>query len=385
LSGSHRKVLFLTASYPTPEHALLGTFVKEHARAVALHYDVAVAHLDRRDGVKGVLELAPARDEEFPTVRASYPRAPAPVSYAANMLAAGAALRALRRRGFSPDVIHAHFFLAGVPAVVLGRILRKPVVLTEQWSIFLPSDPGTLSPSMQRIARFAFERADLVLPVSEALRDGIEAIGAKARFRVVPNVVDLDRFELGAAHPATNERPHRLIGVGGLYEPKGWEFLLEAIAIRARERRDFHLDIVGDGDLRAQYEELARQLEIEDLVSFHGWVSKDEVARRLLEADLFVLTSRYDSNPCAMLEALACGVPVVGTAVGGIPEIVGDGMGLLAKAEDPPSIAAQIDAALASDAWDHDRIARTARARYGAEHIGRELAAVYDEVLARKR
>lgn len=384
MNAGRRKALFLTASYPVPRQPLLGIFVKEHARAAAgAGVDVAVAHLDRREGSRRLFELEDVDDPEFPTVHAGYPRSPALLSYAGNLAAAIAAYRRLRRRGFDPDVIHAHFFLAGVPAVLLGRALRKPVVVTEQWSVFLPSDPASLSPLMRRAAKFAFERAEAVLPVSEALRDGIRALGVRATFHVVPNVVDAERF-----HPAgasdRNGAPRTLIGVGGLYEAKGWEFLIEAVSLLTRTRRDFRVEIVGDGQLRSRYEELVRRRGLADLVTFHGWVPKDEVPRLLRAADFFVLTSRYDSNPCAVIEALASGLPVVATAVGGIPDLVGDGMGLLAEPQDPESIARRIATALDEEhRWDRAAIARTARERYGAEHVGRRLAEIYDEVVAR--
>lgn len=373
-------VLFVTASYPTPEHGLLGIFVKEHARAAARHADVAVLHLDRSDDAQRLPHVRREDDGEFRVVRVRYPRAPAPLSYAGNL---AGAVAGYRRLGFRPDVIHAHFFLAGVPAVLLGRALRRPVVLTEQWSVFLPDDPATLSPLMQRVARFAFEGADRVLPVSEALRDGIRSLGVDADFHVVPNVVDERRF-FPAETASRNGGPQRLIGVGGLYEAKAWEHLLEAVAILARERNDFVLDIVGDGELRPRYEELVRRLDLDELVAFHGWVPKDEVAERVRASDLFVLTSRYDSNPCAVIEALASGVPVVGTAVGGIPDLVGEGMGLLAASGDVPGIAAQLARAL-DERWDRHEIARAARDRYGSEQVGRELASIYAEVIARRR
>jgi colanic acid/amylovoran biosynthesis glycosyltransferase len=379
------KVLFLTASYPVPEHPLLGIFVKEHARAVSPHCDLAVVHLDRNPATRGVPRLDDVADEEWPTIRARYPRSPAPLSYAANLAATAAGYRRLRNRGFVPDVIHAHFFLAGVPALALGRVLRKPVVVTEQWSTFLPDDPMTLSPLMQRVARATFTHADMVLPVSDALRDGIRSLGVSAEFRVVPNVVDVRQFHPG---PQTdrNGRPQKLIGVGGLYHAKGWEFLLEAVALVARDRHDFTLDIVGDGELKGEHESLAGKLGIADLVTFHGWLPKADVAARVRDADLFVLTSRYDSNPCAVIEALASGVPVVGTAVGGIPDMVGEGMGLLAAAQDPESIAGQLRLALdRRGSWDRAAIARRAGARYGAEHVGATLAGIYEEVSARRR
>ncbi len=215
----------MTTAYPTPESPVAGVFVKEHARAAALHADIAVVHLDRGGGSA----TSPTRvaGEEFPTWRVGYRSRPVPVSVAAHLAGARRAYRAVRRDGFEPDLIHAHFFLAGLPAVLIGRRSHKPVVVTEQWSVFLPSDPMELSAALRRAARYAFEHADLVLPASEALRRGIEAEGINASFR--------DRAERRRHEPLPpgssrgRRTSTRLLAVGLLYEAKGYELLLEAV------------------------------------------------------------------------------------------------------------------------------------------------------------
>ncbi len=374
-------VLFLTSSYPVPELPALGVFVREHALAVSRHADVAVAHIERSDDVRW-LHAEPGGDPQFPSVRVRYPSSPALLSYTSNVAAAMLAYQRIRASGFEPDLIHAHFFLAGAPAIALGRLRRKPVVITEQWSVFLPDDPMRLSRPMQRVARFAFEHADMVMPVSEALRDGIRAIGADAEFRVVPNVVDTDRFHPdGTSLPGG---PRRLIGVGNLYDAKGWDVLLDAVAILRDHGRDFRLDLYGGGVLQQQLEAQVARLDLEHLVAFHGWQPKDDVAAELRRSDVFVIASRYDSNPCAVIEALASGVPVVGTSVGGIPEMVTDGMGTLVGPERPADLAAAIESALDRD-WDRGRIAAQAKERFGSERIGRDFAAVYEHALGKPR
>jgi glycosyltransferase involved in cell wall biosynthesis len=371
----------VTASYPTPDGPALGVFVKEHARAAAEHCEVAVVHLDRDDVSR--LHIEERRGEEFLTVRIRYPRSPAPLSYVANLAAAAVGLRRVRGRGFRPDVVHAHFFLAAVPAIALRPLHRAPVVVTEQWSVFLPSDPATLSPAVRHAAKFAFEHAEIVMPVSEALRDGIRANGIDGRFHVVPNVFDPSVFHPPTAAATRNGRPARVLTVGAFYHAKGYEFLLEAVAVLARERRDFHVDVVGIGELQPTYEALRRRLGLEELVSFRGLRPKAEVAQMMRDADVFVLTSRYDSNPCAAIEALGSGLPVVATAVGGLPEMVGDGMGLLAEPENPESIAQRLAEVLDGTAvFDREAIAERARERYGRAHVGNELLAVYEQALA---
>jgi glycosyltransferase involved in cell wall biosynthesis len=369
-------VLFLTTSYPTESAPVSGVFVQEHARAASDHADVAVLHLDRSHDHHGLPRLAKIAGEELPTWRVTYPWSPVPASVVAHFAAAARGWRAVRRSGFDPDVIHAHFFLAGVPAVLLGPRAGKPVVVTEQWSVFLPDDPLELTRPLRAAARFAFERADLVLPASEALLRGIEAQGIHANFEVVPNVVDTTLFGAG---PTT--RNGRLLAVGLLYEAKGYEYLLEALALLRADGRDVELDVVGDGPGRGDYTRLANELGLDGHVVFHGIVPKPEVARRMREASLFVLASRYDNNPCVVIEAMASGLPVVATAVGGIPEIVDDRSGLLAAPRDPRSIADAIAAALdRRDGWDRAGIAAAATARFGRNEVGRRLAEIYERV-----
>lgn len=367
------RVLFLTTAYPTPDLPVAGVFVREHALAAAEHADVAVLHLDRREGATARLRVEPLPDEPLPAWRVSYPYRPLPLSVLAHYVAAGLGYRQTR---FAPDLIHAHFFLAGVPAVLLGRLARVPVVVTEQWSIFLPSDPMPLTAPLRLSAGVAFGGAQLVLPPSEALRNGIEAAGLHPPMRVVPNVVDTGLF-----HPAPSAArpPRRLLAVGLLYDAKGYEFLLEAVSLL---ERDVELRIAGDGPLRAALQQQVDELGIGDRVTFLGLVDKPDVAELMRWADAFVLASRYDNNPSVLIEALASGLPVVATDVGGIPELVDPQSGLLARAQDAPDLARRIGELLDGyDRYDRAGIAARAERRFGRAAVGAALADVYRTVL----
>jgi len=374
------KVLFMTASYPTADRPIDAIFVKEHARAAARHADVMVLHLDRVDDAPLFPTLVRGSDPDFPTWRAAYRRRPEPVSYAANLVAAFRGYAAVRRAGFEPDVIHAHFFLAGVPAVILGRVHDKPVVITEHWSIFLPEDPNSLGIAMTRAARFAFEHAAIVLPVSDALRAGIvTTTGANARFLVVPNAVDEQLFSF-VPRDGRGDSVRKIVGVGDIYDVKGWDLLLDAVANVWPRRHDFRVQIIGEGPLEDAYRRRATELRLDGVVTFLGFRPKSEVASIVRDADLLVLPSRYDNSPCVIGEALSAGVPVVGTAVGGVPELVSESNGLLARPHDPASIAGQLATALDQlERFDRSAISRAAHARFGLDAIGQTLAAVYDE------
>jgi glycosyltransferase involved in cell wall biosynthesis len=366
----HVNVLFLTSSYPTEEDPVAGVFVREHARAAAAHARIAIVHLDRGGGSYRI-EAVP--DADFHVLRVRYPRSP--LAYPLHFLGAAVAFRRLRRSGFDPDVIHAHFFLAALPPLLLRPLFRRPVVVSEQWSVFLPEDPASLSPVMLWAARHALAKAARVMPASEALMRGMQALGVRARFEVVPNVVDTALFH---SEPRPRRERRRLLFVGLLYGAKGVDILVRAFALLAARREDVELEIVGDGPDRAACEELAAALGVSHLVTFSGLQPKTEVAQRMREADVFALASRYDNNPCVAIEALASGLPIVATRVGGIPELVDDNNGLLAEPDDPEALAARMDEALDSlERFDRPAIAATATRRFGTEAVGAALRDIY--------
>ncbi|HJQ75476.1 MAG TPA: glycosyltransferase, partial [Gaiellaceae bacterium] len=203
-------VLFVTTSYPRPDSPIGGIFVREHARAAAEVADVRVLHLVRGPGARGLVPLERIAGEEPPAWRAPYRRFGKPLAQLAFVLGPLTLARRLRREGWTPDVIHAHSFLSALPALLLGRLLRRPVAYTEHWTIFLPENPGSLSPGMERLARFALARADVVLPVSADLERALRRLEPRARTRVVPNVVD-DVFTPAAR---ADGGPARLLTVG---------------------------------------------------------------------------------------------------------------------------------------------------------------------------
>jgi glycosyltransferase involved in cell wall biosynthesis len=284
-------------------------------------------------------------------------------------------LAGARAAAGEPDVVHATSHLAALAALTL----RRPLVYSEHWSVFLPENPARLSAPIARLARYALEHAELVLPPSEAMRAALAAHAPRARFRVVPNVVDDTLFR-----PEPHEPDRRLISAGLMGEngAKGYDVLLRALALLDGRAR---LEIVGDGPLRAEYEALAQELGLEERVRFAGVRPKPELAERMRDSDLFVLASRFENNPCVVLEAMASGLPVVATRVGGLPELVDERSGLLAEPR-PDSIAARIAEALDRlETFDREEIARRARERYGRAAVGALLLRAYEDATASRR
>jgi L-malate glycosyltransferase len=352
------RVLITPEWYPWPGRPLFGVFCREQARAVAERHDVVVLTWCVDPALRAPYVLELADEDGLRTYRVRFARAGVPkVGFGFKLLGCLHALAQLRRAGWTPDVIHAHEYIAASTAIPLGALVRAPVLVSEHYSGFAL---GTLSPGERRRARWGFERAALVCPVSEDLCRHVRAVAPRARLEAVPNVVDTDVFRPGVSRARLSPR---LVTVGSLVEVKGHRHLIEAVA-RLRERGlDVPLTIVGDGPLRRTLEESADGLGVGDLVTFTGVLEKQAVAAALREADVFVLSSSSENMPCAVLEAMSAGLPVVATRVGGVPEVVGRPEGILVAPGSSDALADGVERMLA----------RTTD--YDAEHLHAQVVA----------
>jgi glycogen synthase len=196
---------------------------------------------------------------------------------------------------------------------------------------------GVLAP----LTRWIWRRADKVVALSESLGALATQTLPELRYGVVPNGVDLQLFHPAQPSAETANGRIKCLAVARLVERKGLDTLIRAIA--QLEPGRFELAIVGDGPDRTALRELAVSLGVAQKVQFLGSLHRAEVAQRYREADLFTLPSTAESFGNVFAEALASGLPVVATRVGGIPDLVEHGTnGLLVPPGDPVALAQAI-------------------------------------------
>ena len=193
-----------------------------------------------------------------------------------------------------------------------------------------------------------------------------------------PNVVDGERFHPADPPPARGER---LLVVAFLNEKKGIPDLLEAVARLRPLHPGMSLDVIGDGPDRAALEALAGSLGLEGVVRFHGLGLPVGIADAMRLADVFVLPSHVENAPVVLIEAGASGLPIVATAVGGVPELIDKETDELVPPSDPAALAAAIDRTLARGAPQRDAIARRVLARHDLAVVGARWDAIYEDVL----
>jgi glycosyltransferase involved in cell wall biosynthesis len=234
--------------------------------------------------------------------------------------AALAAVRRLQAAGTEFDVIDAHYFYPdGVAAARLGRALRLPVVVTGRGTdLTLIPDAASARAQIQWAAR----EASAMVTVCEDLKRRLVALGApEERTLVLRNGVDLARFtprDRERARSALGVTGFVLVSVGSLISRKGHDLTIRMVA----QRPDCTLLIAGSGPLRGELEALAARLGVAGRVRFLGEVAHADLSEVYAAADVSVLASSREGWANVLLEAMACGVPVLATDVNGAGEIV---------------------------------------------------------------
>ncbi|WP_037370963.1 glycosyltransferase [Amycolatopsis orientalis] len=297
----------------------------------------------------------------------------------------------------APDVAHAHFWMSGVATVLAAREAGVPTVQTFHALGVVKrrhqGDADTSPPDRIRLERMVGKQVDRIVAtcsdeVFELARQGVP----RQRISVVPCGVDLGRFGTGGpAAPRT--APKRLVSVGRLVPRKGFDLAIAALA-RVPETELVIAGGPASGALSRDPEaqrlrRLAERFRVADRVHLAGQVSRAEMPALLRSADAVLCTPWYEPFGIVPLEAMACGVPVVAAAVGGLTDTVVDGItGRLVPPRDPSRLATRLRALLDEPAElealgtaGQERV----RARYSWDRIAAETVRAYEKAVPAKQ
>jgi glycosyltransferase involved in cell wall biosynthesis len=288
-------------------------------------------------------------------------------------------------RSRKPDLVHLHGQFAGsLGQIAVQLAARPPSVYSVQWPSYL-DDTGAWSRLRNKSAeRVSCGGATMVVAVSEHDRKELLArrLCDPAKLIVIHNAYFLE--DSAASTPAAPPSSAPVIGfVGRLADQKGCEFLMRAAPRVLLTHPSARFVVVGDGPERGRLETLVHQLGIASSVEFTGY--DPAPARRMRSMTVLAVPSIYEPLGMVALEAMACGLPVVGSAVGGIPEAVEDGRtGLLVPPRDSDAIARALDRLLSAPALAA-RMGSAARERaeqsFSPKTIAGQYAALYRRLL----
>jgi glycosyltransferase involved in cell wall biosynthesis len=275
-------------------------------------------------------------------------------------------------------VVHATTLPTNVFALPAAALARVPVRVANRREI--NPDKTAAEIGLQRMA-YGFAHRIVANSRAAAKRLAVEWVPAR-KVSVVPNGLDAGAF--AATRPRRS--PRRVVVVANLRAEKGHDVLIDAAVEVLRHFPDARFDVVGDGPERASLLAHASARGVLSAFSFAGHC--EEVAARLADADLFVLPSRSEAFPNAVLEGMASGLTVVASAVGGVPELIEDGRtGVLVPPGDPAVLADRLVSLMHDASRAHQLGAAAAahvRAHYSFERMVEAFEGIYLSELARR-
>ena len=306
-------------------------------------------------------------------------------------------LKYIKQRFFKPDLIHLHVtYPLGQVALLWKKLFGYKYVLTEHWTIYQPQNKDVLVGKLKREIVKIANNAELIMPVSLDLQRCMEGHGVNNRFQVIYNLVNTDMFKLKpcidslqCTDPSRNDMhgvkaKKQMLHISTLRdEAKNFSGILRVIDRLRQQRDDFELHVIHDYDA-PEFKTFVKEHRLENCVFFHGKKTSAEVAEAYQQADFFVLFSNFENLPCVIVEAFACGVPVLSTSVGGIAEILSPERGILIPQGDEDALLQGLNQMLDhSGEYDRQAIRDYAIKTFAAQNIGQQIFEEYNKVLGK--
>lgn len=391
--GRKPRVLIYTSLFPNSVRPVHGNFILERMRHLTSYLDMTVVapvpYFPRRNINQYWFKFANIpHSEQFAGFEVDHPRyvvipKVGMVTHGLSMYAGSVAQVAKRLNHADYDLIDAHYvYPDGFAASLLGARFNKPVVISARGSdVNQFVQFTTIRPMIRRVLK----KAAKVIAVSESLKNVMVEAGCPAeKISVIPNGVDAGKF---APQPRAAARKklgldgerRMILAVGNLNDNKGFSILIDAVARLRTACPDVLLVIIGDGALKGALREQIERLKLGNHVLMAGPVAHAELSPWYSAADVFCLASLREGCPNVVLEAMACGCPVVATRAGGVPDLIhSPSLGLLVE-RTAEAFEAGIAQAL-NRSWNREEIVRHGNG-HSWEAVSARLLTLYSEVL----
>jgi len=384
------KVLFLARWYPDRYDPMMGLFIKRHAEVAAGFADVAVLYLRAAPDKPFGYLIEQKIDNNVVTTVVYYGTKNILPSIVTKMFAGFLFViaffkgyRFILETWQKPDIIHVNVLTRlGLFALWLRWFKGVRYVITEHWSRYLPVT-GTYKGIIRKpLTKIIVRNAEAVSTVSKNLAKAMQSHGLNnKRYMLLPNVVDTDEYTPNTSESERTKK--RFIHISCFEDrSKNITGILHTISNLAKIRNDFECVMVGEGIDLEKMKSLAVQLGLkESQVRFTGLLEDENLIDAYQSAEFMVMFSNYENMPVVISESLSCGLPVVATAVGGIPEYINEGNGRLVAAGDEAVLLEAICFMLdhCSD-FDKQKIRQNAIEIFGKQAVAEKLEEFYNYV-----
>ncbi len=391
-----QKILFLARWYPDRYDPMPGLFIKRHAEVAAEFKDTAVLYLRAAPEKPAGFEIDQLVENGVFTVRVYYGTGFRLNSALSTFLSALQFIRAfnkgyafIKKQWGTPEIIHVNVMTRlGLFALWKKVFSGINYVITEHWSRYLPVT-GTYKGFLRKAAtKLVVRKANAVSTVSLNLAKAMKNHGLQNKnYLLLPNVVDTESYTINTSGDHRNgnkenkETLKRILHIS-CFEDKSKNIsgLIRVISKIAASRNDFECLMVGEGIDFERMKNYASILKLDDKVIFTGLLEGAELINAYQNSDFMVMFSNYENMPVVISESFSCGIPVIATSVGGIPEYINSSNGILVKPADENALFEAIAYMLDHHKeYDKNAIRNNAVSVFGKAAIKVKLSQLYNQ------
>lgn len=275
-----------------------------------------------------------------------------------------------------PDIIYSHYLMLSYNSTFLSERFNLPLVAIEHWSEI---NKDILIPIAKKIGDLTYQKVDKLICVSDSLKFMVRKHFRKDSV-VVHNMIATDFCNQQFEFKLSNKI--KFVTTGSLIHRKGFDLLPKAFAKLNFPKDKWEMNIIGGGEERENLQKQIKDLGLQDNIHLLGQKTKSEIVGILKDSNVFILPSRNENFSVAVLEALACGLPVISSICGGIRECIFDFNGLLFPVDDVDALADAIKCMFENyQSYDRAKIAEDCKNRFSPEVIARQLTDIFEKVV----
>ena len=285
-------------------------------------------------------------------------------------------LRKIVKEHGIPDIIYSHYLTTSYVATLLKKKWNIPLVAIEHWSEI---NKDKLNSWVNKVGQLTYNNVDRLISVSLSLQDRIvQHFGVNSL--VIHNMVGADFFN--QTNKFNFDGKIRFVTTGRLVYGKGFDLLPKAFAKLNLPKEKWEMIIIGGGEEYVDLQKQINEVNLQGNIHLLGQKTKTQVVDILKNSNVFILPSRAENFSVAVLEALACGLPVISSICGGIRECIFDFNGLLFPVDDVDALANSIKSIFENyQSYDRAKIAEDCKSRFSPEVIALQLTDVFKSVL----
>ncbi len=384
-------ILWLPSWYPNKLDPFDGDFIQRHAHAASLHTNIHVIFVkaDGSEKITGDIDESFSKKGKLSEHIIYFKKTGSFVgrlnSFRKWIRFSKKAVKEYINQNGKPQLVHVHIALrAGMLARWIKRKWGIDYVITEHWAGYLPEAEKKLSDLpfyIQITCRSILRNAASISVVSSYLGECLEKILPGISLKIIPNVVDTSIFK-----PVSTEKNETVsfIHISLLNYQKNADDIVRAMNILKKENRNFHLMIFGP--FKEELRKLVEDLDLRSEISFHNEIPQVELSKFVQRSDALILYSRYETFGCVIIEALACGKPVILSDLPVLHENAQEDFNaVFAPKENPAELASKLRWFMHNrEKFNNAAIAQQAALMYNYDEVGKQFLNWYEEIILKQ-